>query len=108
MKNPFTILAILTALPGAYLSFKRSFIYELQNQMTDLRNPGGVGQDTLNSAYRILAYIFIGKRDKWMEIFDPLSTVTQRLLKKDKTAGLRIFIWFLLTFIFSFLAWICN
>lgn len=105
MENPFTLLAMLSALPGAYLSFKRSLIPELQDQMVDRRNPAGIGRGTVRLPYRILAYIFVGKQDKWMDLFDPLSPVIQRLLKTDKTVGLRIFVWFALTFIFLFLAW---
>jgi len=104
MKNPWTLLALLAALPGAYLSFRRSLIRDIKDQMVDPRNPAGVGIDTVRPSYRLLARIFIGKRARWLELFDPTSEVNLAA-KADKSDALHIFVWFVLMFAFSFLAW---
>lgn len=105
MKDPWTLLAILSALPGAYLSFRRSFIRDLKDQMVDLRNPGGIGAETVPLAYRFLARIFVGDKARWLELFDPTSELNRTKAKTDKTDGFRIFVWFVLTFCFLFMAW---
>ena len=102
MKNPFTLFALLSVIPGAYLSFKKSFYRDLKDQMVNLRNESGIGFDTVEWYYKILAYIFVGKRSEWTDLFDPTKS---NWVTKDKTTSFRIFFWFLLTFIFSFLAW---
>ena len=106
MNDPWTLLAIASALPGAYLSFRRSFIRDLKDQMVDLRNPGGVGVGTVSRTYRLLALIFIGKENRWLELYDPTSDVNQTKAKTDKGDAFRIFAWFVLTFAFSFTAWL--
>lgn len=108
MKDTFTLFAILSALPGAYLTFKRSFIRDFKDQMVDLRNPGGVGISTVTGTYRLLALIFIGKERRWLELFDPTSEVNQTKAKTDKGDAFRIFAWFTLTFAFSFTAWLLR
>ena len=105
MKDPWTLLAIASALPGAYLSFRRSFIRDLKDQMVDLRTPGGVGVATVLRSYRLLARIFIGKEKRWLELFDPTSKINQTNAKTDKGDAFRIFVWFVLAFAFSFMAW---
>lgn len=104
MKDPWTLLAMLSALPGAYLSFRRSLILDIKDQMVDLRNRGGVGIDTVPVTYRLLARIFIGNKTRWLELFDPTSEVS-RSAKTGKSDGFRIFAWFALAFAFSFIAW---
>ena len=108
LKNPYALLALLSAMPGAYLSFKKSFLRDILDQMVDLRNPVGVGTSTVTLPYRILAYIFIGKRERWLDLFSPGSSVHSQLLKSDKTAAVRIFVWFVLAFAFSFTAWLVQ
>jgi hypothetical protein len=108
MKDPWTLLAIVSAAPGAYLSFRRSFLRDLKDQMIDLRNPAGVGIATIPVLYRLLAYIFIGKKERWIDLFDPSSHVNKATARTDKTEGLRIFLWFMLTFVFSFLSWFAR
>jgi hypothetical protein len=107
IKNPFALLALISAIPGAYLSFKRSFIKDLQDQMIDLRNPVGIGTGTVRFFYKIFAYIFIGKKEIWMDLFDQFSE-THKQLQPDKTTELRMFFWFFLAFVFSFVAWLSN
>lgn len=104
MKDPWTLLAMISALPGAYLSFRRSFIRDIKDQMVDLRNPGGIGVDTVSVTYRLLARIFIGNKKRPMDLFDPISEVS-RSAKTDKGDAFRIFAWFTLAFAFSFMAW---
>ena len=91
---------------GAYLTFKRSFIRDFKDQMVDERNPGGVGVSTVTGTYRLLALIFIGEKRRWLDLFDPTSEVSQAKLKTDKSDAFRIFAWFILTFVFSFIAWL--
>lgn len=105
MKDPWTLLAIASALPGAFLSFRRSFIRDLKDQMVDLRNPGGVGVATVSRTYRLLARIFIGNEKRWLELFDPTSEINQTKAKTNKGDAFRIFAWFVLAFAFSFTAW---
>lgn len=105
IKDPWTLLAILSAIPGAYLSFRRSFIRDIKDQMIDLRNPVGVGTKTVPLGHRVLAYIFIGDELRWLELFDPTSKLNQTKAKPDKADGFRIFAWFVLTFCFSLTAW---
>jgi hypothetical protein len=105
MKDPWTLLAIISAVPGAYLSFRRSLLRDLKDQMVDLSNSGGVGVATIPLSYRLLAYIYIGKKQRWIDLFDPTSEVNKTIAKTDKTEGFRIFAWFLLTFLFLFLGW---
>ena len=71
--------------------------------MIDSRNPGGVGTNAITFLYRILARLMIGPKNKWLELFDPPAKA--KVLKEDKTSALRIFMWFALVFIFSFLRW---
>jgi hypothetical protein len=108
MKDPWTLLAIISAVPGAYLSFRRSLIRDLKDQMVDLRNPAGVGVATIPASYRLLAYIFIGKKQRWMDLFDPTSEVNRATARTGKTDGLRIFVWFFLMFSFWFLGWLSR
>src|SRR6266571_1630377 len=96
--NLLTLLAIFSALPGAYLTFKRSFIRDFKDQMVDPRNPGGVGVSTVTGTYRLLALIFIGKEQRWLDLFDPTSEINQTKAKTDKGDAFRIFAWFTLTF----------
>ena len=105
MKDSWTLLAIASALPGAYLSFRRSFIPDLKAQMVDLRNPVGVGVATVSCTYRLLAHIFIGNEKRWLDLFDPSSEINQTKAKTDKGDAFRIFAWFVLAFAFSFTAW---
>lgn len=106
MKDPLTLLAIISAVPGAYLSFRRSFLRDIKDQMVDLHNPGGVGSATIRPSYQLLAYIFIGKKERWIDIFNPTAEVNRATA--DKTDGIRIFMWFLLTFLFLFLGWLSR
>lgn len=94
-EKPFTLLALLSAMPGAYLAFKRSFIHEIREQMVDLQNPAGVGTNTVRFRYRLFAYIFVGRKENWMELFNPTSEEFAKAFKADKTSGLRVFGWFL-------------
>lgn len=105
MKDPWTLLAIASALPGAYLSFRRSFIRDFKDQMVDHRNPAGVGVTTVSRTYKFLAHIFIGNEKRWLELFDPISETNQTKAKTDKGDAFRIFAWFVLAFAFSFTAW---
>ena len=107
MKDPWTLLAIASALPGAYLSFRRSFIWDLKDQMVDHRNPAGVGVSTVSRTYEFLARIFLGIRNKneLIELFNPTSEINQTKAKADKGDAFRIFAWFVLAFAFSFTAW---
>ena len=61
IEKPFTLLALLFAVPGAYLAFKRAFIHDIRDQMVDLQNPGGVGINSVRFFYRVLAFMFVGK-----------------------------------------------
>ena len=108
MKDPWTLLAIISALPGAYLSFRRSLIRDLKDQMVDLRNPGGVGVGTVSPPYRLLARIFIGNKQRWMDLFDPTSEVNRTNARPDKHDGFRILAWFVLTFLFLLLGWLSR
>ena len=108
LKNPYTLLALILGIPGAYLSFKRFFLQELKNQMVDLHNESGVDANSVSLSYKILGYIFIGQKKNWINLFNSTSETAQKLFKKDKTMALRIFCWFLLMFAFSFLAWFLN
>ena len=108
MKDPLTLLAIISAVPGAYLSFRRSFLRDIQDQMVDLRNPSGIGIATIPVSYQLLAYIFIGKKQRWIDLFDPTAEVNRTTARTDKTDGLRIFVWFLLTFSFLVLGWLSR
>ena len=105
-KDYLYLLALLCAIPGAWLSFRKSIIRDFQDQMVNVNNPGGVGTSTVVWAYRFLAYVMIGPKTKWLELFDPVAK--EKLLKTDETSALRIFIWFALMFIFSFLRWLSN
>ena len=102
-KDYLYLLALLCAVPGAWLSFRNSFIRDFQDQMVDLENPVGVGTCTIAWPYKFLAYMMIGPKNKWLNLFDPPAKAS--LLKEDKTSALRIFMWFTLMFIFSFLRW---
>lgn len=104
-KVPWTLLAIFSSVPGAYLSFRRSFIRDLKDQMVNWGNPGGVGTKTVSLPYRILAYVFLGKQDKWLTLFDPMSKLNRSKATPDKGDAFRIFVWFVVTFAFLFLAW---
>lgn len=106
MKNPWTLLALLSAMPGAYLSFRRSLIRDLKDQMVDLRNPVGIGVGTVSFSYRLLARIFVGTKEQWLDLFDPSSELNRTSAKTDKRDGLRIFMWFVLTFVFLCLSWL--
>ena len=108
LKNPYTLLGLLSLVPGAYLSLKKSFLRDISDQMVDRQNPGGVGTSTVTLPYRILAYIYIGKRERWLDLFSPGSSVHSKLLKSDKTAGVRIFVWFMLAFAFHLTAWLVQ
>jgi hypothetical protein len=108
MKEPWTLLAIISAVPGAYLSFRGSLFRDLRDQMIDLRNSAGVGITTIPASYRLLAYIFIGKKERWIDLLDPTSHVNRATARTDKTDGLRIFLWFFLTFSFLFLGWLSR
>lgn len=103
-KDYFYLLALLCAIPGAWLSFRKSFIKDFQHQMVDLENLTGIGTQTVAWPYKLLAYLLIGPQNKWIELFDPTAKV--KVLTEDKTTALRIFIWFTLMFVFSFLRWL--
>ncbi|SRR5258708_4910748 len=105
-EKPFTLLAILSAIPGAYVVFIRSFFLEIRDQMVDTQNPGGVGTKSVRFAYKVLARIYIGEKSKWMELFNPTSEEFEKVFRSDKTSALRAFVWFLVFFVFSFLAWV--
>ena len=62
VKEPFMLLALLSAIPSAYLAFKRSFARDIRDQMVDLHNPGGVGINTVPIPYKILARLYVGKK----------------------------------------------
>jgi len=108
IKEPYTLLALLSAVPGAYLAFKRSFARDIRDQMIDLRNPGGVGTNTVPLFYQILARLYVGEKGKWLELFNPTSEEYQRLFSSDKTSGVRVFVWFSLVIIFSFVSWLFD
>ena len=96
MKDPWTLLVIASTLLGAFLSFRRSFIRDLKDQMVDLRNPGGVGVATVSRTYRLLARIFIGneKRGSNCLIRRPrLIRRKQKLTKATRFASLRGLFW---------------
>lgn len=105
IKNPFTLLALLSALPGAYLAFKKSFPDDLKSQMVDRGNPSGIGQKTVRCSYKLLARLFLGRKRNWIGLFSSTSE-TAKVFTEDKTIALRMFIWFSLVFIFSFISWI--
>jgi len=106
IEKPFTLLAIVSAIPGAYLVFVRSFFADIRDQMVDTKNPGGVGTRTVGCLYGLLAFVYIGRKDKWLELFNPTSEEFVKAFRSDKASGVRIFVWFLLVFVFSFLAWL--
>ena len=103
MKHLFSILALIATVPGAYLAFKSSCINELKRQMVGPKNPAGVGTKSVSLAYRFIAYIYVGKEAKWLELLDPISTLNQKL-ESDKSRALRSFFFFLLATIFALLA----
>jgi hypothetical protein len=107
MNSPWTLLAILSAMPGAYLSFRRSLIRDLKDQMQDADNPSGVGVRTVSVTYKLLACIFLGIRNKneLTELFNPSSELNQKKAKIGKNDALWIFAWFIGTFLFSLIAW---
>ena len=108
-KNYFTLLALLCAVPGAYLSFKKTFIEEMKEQMFSFRmHDGKMNYDKVRFSYKVLAYILIGPpKEKWLDLLmNDLSETSQKF--KDNTIGLRIFLWFLFVFIFSFWSWFVN
>ena len=101
LKNPYALLALLSAVPGAYLQLKKSFLRDISEQMVGRGNPVGIGTSTVTLPNRVLAYIFIGKRERWLDLFSPSSAVHGKLLKSDQTAAARIFCWFVLAFCFG-------
>ncbi len=105
IKEPFTLLALLSAVPGAWLAFKKMFLRDIRDQMVDLRNPGGIGTNTVTFGYKMIAYLLIGPQKNWLDLFTPTSEVYERALTSDKTSGIRILMWFFSAFVFSFLAW---
>lgn len=101
IKNIFTLLALFCAIPGAWLSFKRAFFSELIDQMLNFGRHSTTLQSNVASSYKILAYLFVGKKNKWPSL---LTSSPYDLWEKDKTVSLRILIWFGGVFVFSFLS----
>lgn len=102
----FVLGALIAALPGAWIVFKRHFVRELEEQMVDLRNPVGIGTATVKFPYNLLARIMIGPSYKWTQLFDP--TAREKLWPKDKTSAVRRALWFILASILAFSGLYCR
>ena len=102
----FVLAAILSGSLAAWLSFEGRFIHELQEQMVDKKNPGGVGTDSVKFPYNLIARIRFGHPNRWLDLFDP--TAKPKLVKDDRTLGSRIFIWLLVASTFSCIALYCR
>ncbi len=109
MRDPFTLLAIISAVPGACLAFKRFFFHEIRSQLVDLDKPGGIGPRKVSWPYRVLAYFVIGpqvwRKQLWLDLFKPETKIYQDAWYGDDKEGVRILGWFFATFVFAFLAW---
>lgn len=71
--------------------------------MVGPENPAGVGTKSVSFPYRLIAHLYIGKENKWLELLNPTSTVNKKL-ESDKSQSLRIFIYFILAIIFGAIA----
>jgi len=103
MKDLFTLLAILSAIPGAWLSFKRSFYLEIAEQANDEQ----FGERYVSWFYRrIMLPAAVGLKAKPDHFLEPMSPYYHRvLLKKSRHMAFLVFLSFFCAFLFSFLAW---
>ena len=83
-----TLLCILVT---AWLAFEKSFVEELERQMVYKENPGGVGTSSVKFPYNMIARLRFGHPKNWIDLFDP--TKKEKMVKDDKTLGIRIFFW---------------
>src|SRR2546427_11212702 len=102
----FVLVALIAAIPGAWIVFRRHFIRELEEQMINLNNPTGVGPATVQFPYNLLAIVMIGPPSKWTQLFDPAAR--EKLWKKDKTSAVRRMIWFSLASFFALCGLYCR
>lgn len=105
--DAFTLLAVLSAVPGAWLAFKRAFYpdfaFHFYSSMLD-------NTYSMPRSYRLFGYVMIGSRKKQKRMLvrthSEIPTYSDRqLAKQDKTINSRILVWFSGVLVFAFLSW---
>ena len=94
MKIILQIFALSFTARGAYIAFKHGIIEDLKVQMVDLENESGVGIEAIPWHYQTIAFLYLGKKSKWLDIFKSTPDICKKI-KSDKTRALRTFLWFL-------------
>jgi hypothetical protein len=107
LEDAFTVLAILSAIPGAWLSFKRffypGFAFHLYSSMLD-------NTYLIPRLHKIFGYLMIGSIRKQKRMLGGMHSEVpphsdRQLAKYDKTINFRIVMWFSGALVFSFLGW---
>jgi hypothetical protein len=101
-KDIFTLMALLSALPGAWWSFKRAFYRDI----TEQAHAEMLAEQTVSWFYKkIMLRITVDQKATIDDLLEPTSSFYWRtLLSKDPHVALKIFLSFSLAFVFSVLA----
>ena len=102
-KIAIALLGLVCGLRICWLGFRASFLSSFQRQMTDLRNPSGVGTRTVSRFYRVFAYFWVGPEESWTNVFNWDSDVARKF-EKEKSIGSQIFVWSVLLVLCAFIA----
>ena len=108
----FNILALLCAIPTAFLAFKNRFKENFKTQCEEIiRKENKDYKKDIRLDYRLLALMFYGLKDTknaWMRIFmGPDDEIVKRM-EFDRSDAVRGLFWFCTSVLFALLAIILN